>query len=56
MREINMEARMSLIGREEWRRIGNRDVLAKDGRLLTSAARATVDLLATDEEEPPPLL
>ncbi|MDI9847441.1 hypothetical protein QM467_05125 [Rhodoblastus sp. 17X3] len=35
--------------------IGNRDVLARDGRALTSAASAIVELLATDEEEPPPM-
>jgi PHP family Zn ribbon phosphoesterase len=34
---------------------GNRDVLARDGRALTSAASAIVELLATDEEEPPPM-
>jgi len=35
--------------------IGDRDILARDGRELTSAARAIVELLSTDEEEPPSL-
>jgi hypothetical protein len=85
MREFNVEAQMSVIGRVELTRIlgdiddvkvieilalnpslddveeaaawliGNRDVLARDGRALTSAASAIVELLATDEEEPPPM-
>jgi hypothetical protein len=84
VQEKDLEAQMSIVGREELRRIlgdiddvkvveilalnpslndveeaaawliGNRDVLAKDGRTLTSAANAIVELLAPDEEEPSP--
>jgi hypothetical protein len=84
MQEKEMEAQMSIVGRQEVRRIlgdiddvkvveilalnpslndieeaaawltGNRDVLAKDGLMLTGAASAIVELLATDEEEPSP--
>jgi hypothetical protein len=36
-------------------RSGNRDVLARDGRTLSSATSAIVELLATDEEEPSPM-